>query len=396
MRTRSSAVWLLALFAGATSLGYAEPKKPAEDENPPATKTGRAKSTRLVACRLDRRAELLKRYGGTRESEAAVAAALLWLADHQLADGSWNFDHRHAASCQGKCSNPGQEKAARFGATGLALLAFLGAGQTHKDGEYKRNVHGGIGWLFRNMNPTTGTLKDGTKGMYSHAIATWAICEAYELSGDKGLLPILTAGTHYTLVAQDPVGGGWRYEPRQPGDLSVTAWVSLGLDSAKHGDIRIPEVTWRALDSFLDGVQSKDGAAYGYTSSGAGRATSAIGLLLREHRGWTRDRDPLKQGIEDLARRGPHKTDVYFNFFASQALFHYGGEHWKPWNEALREQLVARQSQAGHEKGSWYLDRLAQGNAAGGRLYQTTMCTLTLQTYYRYPRLLDDASKETH
>jgi hypothetical protein len=392
MATKMSSLCLAALIAGANPLGHAEPKEPQRAENAPIAKET-PKTQRLIACRVENRSELLEWYGGTRDSESAVAAGLKWLADHQLADGSWSFDHREAASCRGACHNPGSEKAARYGATGLALLAFLGSGQSHKSGEHKTAIDNGLRFLVRSMNPMTGALKDGTKGMYSHAIATWSLCDAYELSQDESLLAFVKRGMGFTLVAQDPVGGGWRYEPRQPGDLSVTAWTSLALDSAQHGSIRMPEVTWAGVDNFLDWVQSKEGAAYGYDRPGAGPATSAIGLLLREHRGWSRDRDALKRGIEELARRGPNKTNPYFNFFASQALFHYGGEHWDKWNKALREHLVAQQSQAGHEKGSWYFDRLVQGNAAGGRLYQTALCTLTLQTYYRYPRIFGEAAK---
>src|SRR5436190_243655 len=62
---------------------------------------------------------LLKAGGGNDISEAAVARGLVWLAHMQLKDGSWEFD--------------GSSKD-KIAATGMALLPFLAAGETHKFG----------------------------------------------------------------------------------------------------------------------------------------------------------------------------------------------------------------------------------------------------------------------
>ena len=68
--------------------------------------------------------------GGNSASEAAVAAGLAWLARKQLKDGSWEFD--------------GGSKD-KIAATGMALLPFLAAGETHKYGKkYKKTVENGL------------------------------------------------------------------------------------------------------------------------------------------------------------------------------------------------------------------------------------------------------------
>ena len=51
------------------------------------------------------RAQMVKQYGGTKESEAAVAEALKWFARHQLPNGAWSFDHQKG-QCQGRCGIP--------------------------------------------------------------------------------------------------------------------------------------------------------------------------------------------------------------------------------------------------------------------------------------------------
>src|SRR4029079_4089553 len=51
------------------------------------------------------RGQMVAAVGGSPESEAAVAMALKWFAEHQNPDGSWNFDHRTGPR-RGRCSNP--------------------------------------------------------------------------------------------------------------------------------------------------------------------------------------------------------------------------------------------------------------------------------------------------
>ena len=71
------------------------------------------------------------------------------------------------------------------GATGLALLPMLGAGYIHTvKSKYQDTVRRGIFWLVDHQQPD-GNLFIGPAGMafmYSHAIATMALCEAYGLS----------------------------------------------------------------------------------------------------------------------------------------------------------------------------------------------------------------------
>jgi len=113
------------------------------------------------------RQKMVAKYGGTKESEAAVAAALRWLAEHQMPDGGWSFDHRECPTCRGQCRNPGDLGSVRNAATALALLPFLGAGQTHVDKEspYRQNVQAGLYFLVRRMNPKTGSLHEPAGSM---------------------------------------------------------------------------------------------------------------------------------------------------------------------------------------------------------------------------------------
>jgi hypothetical protein len=328
----------------------------------------------------------LEERGGTAASEAAVAKALDWLANHQMADGGWNYDHRNSP-CNARCSHAGNLTDCRTGATAQALLPFLGAGQTHKQGKYKKQVEAGLRFLNGQMKVKSlagmqcGDLSQGGGTMYSHGLAAMVLCEAYEKTRDNGLKQPAQLAVNHIAYAQDPVGGGWRYAPRTPGDTSVLAWQLPALKSAARAGLPIPAATMKGANQFLDSVMT-DEAYYGYTDPGRGTATTAIGLLSRMHLGWKKDHAGLKKGVQFLSQTGPSAGNIYFNYHATQCLSQYEGEHWDKWNKKMRDLLVNSQEQADHLAGSWHM-RGDHGTERGGRLYVTSMAALILEVYYQ-------------
>jgi len=343
----------------------------------------------LAASRSDVfRDVLVRRRGGNLASERSVEMGLKWLAVHQMPDGGWSFDHRFATACQGKCGDPGKETQARRGATAMALLPFLGAGQTHKQGKYKDTVQAGFNFLTRSMKFESGkpggSLFDQPGGrMYSHGLGAIAMCELFAMTHDKNYHAPAQAAIDFIVYAQDPVGGGWRYQPRQKGDTSVFGWQITALMIGRQAGLDVPSVTLQKAESYLDSVQSHGGANYGYTSPGEGPATTAIGLLCRMHLGWKNDNPALQRGVQWLSAQGPSKINMYYNYYATQVMRHYGGEDWKKWNAVMRDQLVESQATAGHQTGSWYIANAY--SSFGGRLYCTSLAVLILESYYRYP-----------
>jgi hypothetical protein len=333
------------------------------------------------------RGALVRAAGGNDASEAAVAAALEWLANHQLPDGSWNYDHR-TGPCAARCSGQGTLTDCRTGATAQALLPFLGAGQTHKTGKYKKNVEAGLYFLTQQMKIKNqmglqcGDLAQGGGSMYSHGMSAIVLCEAYAMTHDKGLMMPAQLALNHIVYAQDPVGGGWRYQPRTPGDTSVVGWQLMALKSGHMAYLQVPPATIAGANKFLDSVMS-DYAYYGYTDPGRGQATTAIGLLCRMYLGWKKDHPGIEKGIQYLSKTGPSPGNMYYNYYATQCMRHYEGELWDKWNVKMRDQLVNSQAKNGHEKGSWHM-RGDHGSERGGRLYCTSMATMILEVYYRH------------
>lgn len=341
---------------------------------------------------------LLRSGGGTPESEEAVRLALMWLAEHQNYDGSWIFQHHKHPKCSGSCANPGSTPG-KIAATGLALLPFLGTGQTQFEGIYKRNIESGLKFLVRSIKHQgkTGSLWDQYGTMYGHGLASIALCEAYGMTRDPTLREPAQAVVNFIVEAQHPIGGGWRYHPQSPGDTSVVGWQLMALKSAQMAYLRVPQDTLRKAGYFLDSVQGERGAVYGYQRPNMRRpATTAIGLLGRMFLGWNRQTRALERGVQILGTLGPSidkagmRNNMYYNFYATQVMHHWGGYPWQRWNAVMRDYLIKTQSKRGHENGSWFFDGSDLGRGAGGRLYFTAMSAMTLEVYYRHMPLYRD------
>ncbi len=374
---------------------------PAEEEDFSALAAS-GKGSRLKFKEPAERLKQVLKLGATAESEAALEKGLKWLASVQDKDGGWNFDTQKINDA---ATDPGTANEARCGATGLALLPFLAAGYTHKPGgPYRETIYKGLEFLVTNYNKKLSNAATGVYSwhenqgtMYSHGLATAAICEAYAMTRDKALLPYAEGGLKFLAVSQDPMGGGWRYAPRQPGDTSVLGWQSQALKSGAMGQLKIDPARMTKLIAFLDTVSdpADNRAYYGYTGPGKGPAQTAIGLLCRIHTGWKKDDEGLRTGVEFLAKMGPHKTNTYFNYYATEVMHQYGGEEWKTWNAAMLTQLLGTQLAAGPDSGSWHPGTKDHSTERGGRLYSTALSCLMLEVYYRYPRVLEKKTGES-
>ena len=229
-----------------------------------------------------------------------------------------------------------------------------------------------------------GSLVQGGGNLYAHGLASIALCEAYAMTNDNKLMAPAQASLNFIAFAQDPVGGGWRYQPRQAGDTSVVGWQLMALKSGHMANLRVPPQTVMLSSRFLDTVQVDGGAGYGYSFPADKPSTSAIGLLCRMYLGWKKENEALQRGVARLSALGPSKTDMYYNYYATQVLHHWEGEAWEKWNSVMREQLINSQNKEGHARGSWQPASDNHTNQKGGRLYYTSMATMILEVYYRH------------
>ena len=278
---------------------------------------------RLPETWANERERLVKENGGNDKSEEAVKRGLMWLVAQQVDDGSWSFD------------GVSQDKIA---ATALALLPFLAAGEmdfpiagggVHK-GAHEKTVAKGIDWLSRQMDQDGRGFK-GTDNMYSHAMATMALCEA----AGRGKKPAVKAkakqAIEYLLQAQGR-NGSWGYTGKGPseGDTSIAGWQIQALAAADWAGIPFDnrEKVYERADKFLVSVSKDNGATYGYTVPGESKTLTPVGLLSRQTMGTMSPRHPaFHRGLDFVSKSPPLKDefDTYYFYYATRAMFLRGG-----------------------------------------------------------------------
>jgi squalene-hopene cyclase-like protein len=355
---------------------------------PAGSGTAAAVNPTMIAGRSSTaRAELVHQEGGTSATEAAVARGLRWLAQHQNDDGSWSLDHFHkAGQCKGRCSHPGFNS--DVAGTALALLPFLGAGQTHRQGQYKAQVESGLRWLIEQQR-SNGDLPSPFRNthMYAHGLGAIVLCEAYALTQDPLLHEPAQKAIDFIVAAQHS-GGGWRYHPGERGDTSVVGWQLMALRSAQIGYLDVPAETLQGAMKYLDDAQTDSvGGRYAYMPGNrTDHVMTAEALLCRQYAGWPQNHPGLVDGVEFLLESHlPTRRDrfnMYYCYYAAQVMHHMGGSAWERWNYRVRDLLVDMQETKGHEAGSW-TPRVGHDDA-GGRLYQTALAICTLEVYYRH------------
>jgi hypothetical protein len=365
------------------------------------------------------REQLAIEHGGSPETEQAVERGLAYLARQQFPDGRWALDRYPNAHTEEYVYGAPGNMNADTAATGLALLAFLGAGYDHRDGTYATTVARGLHWLAQNQGPD-GRLYSNQTDLtpfarnYGHGIASIAVCEAYDMTDDEWLKLPSEKAVAFIVSSQHPSLGGWRYEPRIESDTSVSGWQLMALTAARLGGIDVPEETLAGVRNWLNTAsrfegQRYDSSVYAYNPFAKDDAQqrhgrlpnlpmTAEGLLMRIYLGEPPNSPQHRQGVAYLEQNLPTmgdiedpKRDVYYWYLATQVMFQMQGDPWQSWNARLRPHLLAGQEMQGELAGSWSPNDPLPDQWAdeGGRHYVTTMHILMLEVYYRYLPLYD-------
>lgn len=359
----------------------------------------------------------LKSNGGGPKTESAVLAALRWLHFHQdKPEGRWDADdyQKNCENRTGPCSHVYTTPPAGnfdIGVSALALLAYLGHGQTHRIGKFKKTVRRGLRFLLRQQDRATGRF--GPAGdeswIYNHALATMAMCEAFAITRDNSLKESAQSSVNYILRSQNP-GYGWKYQPRDGrSDTSVTGWMILALKAARMAKLVVPQKAFEGAITWFDRVTRVSDGKVGYMRPGDNGAKlhgrppdtfrnvptmTAVSVLCRIFCGRKRSDKKVKQGVEILMKNLPDynrpkndRVNFYYWYYGTYAMFQVGGPNWKKWNDAMKKALLETQ-RTGRicQDGSW--DPVGEWCIVGGRVYATAINALTLEIYYRYERVL--------
>ena len=324
-------------------------------------------------------AGVMAKLGGTPQSEGAVNRALAYLASTQEEDGRWDLAKNGGMA--------GHDVAA----TGFALLAFYGRGETHLDDDcqYHDTVKRGMHWLLEQGNAATGDLrglKPQGNAMYDHGIAALALVEAYGVTKDTELRSRAQAAIDFIVDSQHEEGG-WRYKPNERGDLSVSGWMVMALASGEMSGIRVPKKSWDGVANFLSIISGgKDGGSYGYTDSpGKGRsgrrAMDAVGFFCAQLTGASPNSAKAFESALIVEQAGFKLDDIYYAYYGTLAVYQHQGPVWKKWIGEMHKAFLRAQA----EDGSW--SPTGQHAKGMGKVIGTALVTLCLEAHYRYTPL---------
>ena len=192
--------------------------------------------------------------------------------------------------------------------------------------------------------------------MYGHGFATLFMAEVYGMSPREDLRDKLSRAVKLIVNAQNE-DGGWRYQPqRRDADISVTICQIMALRAARNSGLFVPNETIDRCIDYVKRSQNADGG-FMYTLEGGPSEfpRSAAGIVALYSAG-VYEGDEIDKGLAYLMAylpddrlSVPESYFFYGHYYAVQAMWHAGGDHWARWYPAIRDKLIARQS----DDGSW-------------------------------------------
>ncbi len=294
----------------------------------------------------------------TTAQREAIAKGLAWLAEQQAEDGSY-----------GNLSHYGPH----VGITGLSAMAFMSDGHMPGRGRYAPVVERALSFVLAHTSESGLLAAETSHGpMYGHGFATLFLAEAYGMTHRTELRETLRKAVRLIVTTQNNEGG-WRYQPvRNDADLSVTVCQVMALRAARNTGIYVDK---RIVDNAIEYIkvsQNPDGGfRYMLNSGGSAFARSAAGVAALQYAGVYGGRE-IQRGLEYLGRFTPPKEQTvghyfYGHYYAAQAMFLAGSEHWRRWWAPVRAELLEKQTPEGFWRGQ------------AGQEYGTAMALIILQ-----------------
>ncbi len=312
--------------------------------------------------------------GAANPTEGSIRRALGWLRDHQNDDGSWGPD--------------------KIAMTGLALLTFLGHGETSGSKEYGMTVRKAIDFLADHQLETglfSLSKQMSQPVVYQHAIATYAISEAYGMTRRPDLKDHMEKAATIIVSGQQP-GGLWNYEYKKDArwDTSVSGWQIQALKAALVNGAEVAGLGGAIAKSAegLRQAQAGDSGRFGYSQTGQGNISmTGVGALCLQLTGHAKQQD-TRAGLFALREvecewQRPEKWPMYTWYCVTQALYHDHGASWDSWSRKIIRELSRNQNPDGSwasPSGSAYENE----ETKHGPVYSTTLAVLSLEAPYRY------------
>jgi hypothetical protein len=273
------------------------------------------------------------------------------------------------------------------GITSLCAIALMADGNVPGRGEFGDCVQKALDFVLSHSTETGLLVSDDTHGpMYGHGFATLFLGEIYGMNQNDDRVRDALVRAVQLIVSSQNDEGGWRYNPiPADADVSVTICEIMALRSARNAGIKVPKSTIDDAIRYVRSCQNDDGGfRYMKEVSGSAWPRTAAGIASLFYAGIYEDQS-IDRGLDYLTRnafpRGAGGVGVgfsqqhyfYGHYYAVQAMYLAGGERWKNWWPAIREELIAKQN----PDGTWTDQQI-------GEAYGTAMALIVLQMPKRY------------
>lgn len=283
----------------------------------------------------------------TPRAELSIQRGLQFLVQAQSPDGSFgsgsNYDGHVAV-------------------TALAGMAMLASGSTPGRGPYGEPLERAVTYVLNNVTSTgliTAPEHRNMNPMYGHGFATLFLAEVYGMTNDDRIRDKLKLAVK-TIINSQNKEGGWRYFPvRREADVSATVCQMMALRAARNAGIAVPKSTVDACVEYIRRCQNPDGGfAYMLSGGGMGMGSllprSAAGVVVLYSAGVYED-PQIERGLRYLQEQAFQPMQFrqegfyfYGQYYAAQAMWYAGGDHWRRWFPRIRDELVSQQQPTGN------------------------------------------------
>ena len=303
--------------------------------------------------------------------DSAVSDGVVYLASIQEPDGSW------VSGRYGK----------NVAITSLACLALMSDGHIPGRGDLGDVVDRGLEFILSSCAESGLVTSEANNGpMYGHGFATLFLGEVYGMTpgGDDAranrIHEALVKAVRLIEQTQNDEGG-WRYNPvPYDADVSVTICQIMALRSARNAGIEVSSAVIDRAVEYVRKCQNTDGGfKYQLGTGNSAWPRTAAGVASLFYAGIYED-EAIDKGISYLfqqAMPGQASTTrshyFYGQYYAVQAMYLAGDDHWATWWPAIRQELIELQN----DEGSW-------DDRSVGKPYGTAMALIVLQMPKRY------------
>ncbi len=296
----------------------------------------------------------------TAPAQEAINMGLAYLAREQHPDGSFGTNQHRG----------------NVAITSLAGLALMSGGHQPGRGRYGQIVTRALQFVLdqERVGQQPGFLHNRNAilhgPMYGHGFGTLFLAEAHGMVNNRELRTRLrgTLERAVTLIintqndegggGREPMGG-WRYHPqKQDADISVTICQIMALRAARNAGIAVPKSVADKCTRYVKACQDIRGdGGFRYMRGGGptGFARTAAGVVALYSAGVYKD-ESVQKGLDYLYKRcRPGAVDqrggfmnrqdmlmhyYYGHYYAVQAMWTAGGDYWRGWYPAIRDELI--------------------------------------------------------